>query len=406
MSGWRSARLDSLCELFTDGDWIESKNQSQSGIRLVQTGNVGDGVFKDRAEKARYISEATFKRLRCTELSEGDCLISRLPDPVGRSCLLPSLSERAITAVDCTIARFDRSKIEPVFFNYYSRSRDYFDGVARLTSGATRQRISRKNLGQLEVPLPPIEEQRRIVAVLDEAFAAIATATANAEKNLANARELFEAVLDHSMDGASRGWERRSLGSLGKTVTGNTPKTGDAGNFGDFVPFIKPGDFNPDGTLDYENEGLSEVGASSSRHIANGAALMVCIGATIGKSGYAERDITANQQINALLPANGVSGKFVYYQFLTAGFQKAVLRQSGQATLPIISKSKWNDLPVWLPSLAEQLRIVDELDRLLVERLQLEELAIRKVETLSDLKQSLLHRAFSGELTEREPLAA
>jgi type I restriction enzyme S subunit len=266
--------------------------------------------------------------------------------------------------------------------------------------------VSIKKFKDIKVPSFSLGEQRRIVAVLDETFAAIATATANAEKNLANAVELFEAVLDQSMDGASKGWERKSLGSLGKTVTGNTPKTGDTSNFGDFVAFIKPGDFNPDGTLDYENEGLSEVGAASSRHIANGAALMVCIGATIGKSGYAERDITANQQINALLPASGVSGKFVYYQFLTAGFQKAVLRQSGQATLPIISKSKWNDLPVWLPSFDLQLRIVDELDRLLAERLQLEELAIKKIEKLTALKQSLLHRAFSGQLIEREPLAA
>lgn len=278
--------------------------------------------------------------------------------------------------------------------------------LATVTTGATVHRIGTDTLKALEIPLPPLEEQRRIVAVLDEACAAIATATANAEKNLANARELFEAVLDQSTDGKARGWECKTLGSLGRTVTGNTPKTSDADNFGDFIPFIKPGDFNADGTLRYENEGLSEIGASSSRHIASGSALMVCIGATIGKSGYAERDITSNQQVNALIPSPGVSGKFVYYQFLTAGFQAAVLGQSGQATLPIISKSKWNDLPIWLPSHDDQLAIVDELDRLLVERLELEAMALRKIELLGNLRQSLLHRAFSGELTEREPLAA
>jgi type I restriction enzyme S subunit len=81
--------LADVCKVFADGDWVESKDQSPGGIRLVQTGNVGEGVFKDRGEKARYISEGTFGRLRCTEIFEGDCLISRLPDPVGRSCLLP-----------------------------------------------------------------------------------------------------------------------------------------------------------------------------------------------------------------------------------------------------------------------------------------------------------------------------
>lgn len=278
--------------------------------------------------------------------------------------------------------------------------------LKRHFTGSGIQHFTGQALARLSIPLPPLEEQRRIVAMLDESFIAILTATANSEKNLANARALFEAELNQSMDGPARGWERKSLGSLGNTITGNTPKTKDAGNFGDFIPFIKPGDFKRDGTLNYENEGLSEAGALSSRRIASGSALMVCIGATIGKSGYAERDITANQQINALLPATGVSGKFVYYQFLTSGFQKAVLRQSGQATLPIISKSKWNDLPVWLPPHDKQLLVVDALDRLLTERLQLEALVLRRIEMLAALKQSLLHRAFSGELVEREPLAA
>src|ERR1017187_6267584 len=70
---WQTKPLGEVCEVFADGDWVESKDQSPEGIRLIQTGNVGEGVFKDRAEKARYISEATFTRLRCTEIFEGDC---------------------------------------------------------------------------------------------------------------------------------------------------------------------------------------------------------------------------------------------------------------------------------------------------------------------------------------------
>jgi len=102
---------------------------------------------KDRAEKARYISEATFKRLRCTEIFAGDCLISRLPDPVGRSCILPDTGEKMITAVDCTIVRFNQKQLLPEFFNYFSRSLDYLKAVDSVTSGTTRNRISRSNLG-------------------------------------------------------------------------------------------------------------------------------------------------------------------------------------------------------------------------------------------------------------------
>ena len=65
-NNWKTKKLEEVCEVFADGDWIEKKDQSTSGIRLIQTGNIGNGYFLDRGEKARYISEDTFKRLRCT----------------------------------------------------------------------------------------------------------------------------------------------------------------------------------------------------------------------------------------------------------------------------------------------------------------------------------------------------
>ena len=165
--GWVEKNLGDLCEVFADGDWVESKDQSSEGIRLIQTGNVGQGVFKDRADKARYISEATFKRLRCTEIFDGDCLISRLPDPVGRSCILPDTGERMITAVDCTIVRFDQKQLLSKFFNHYSQSDDYIRTVAKECTGTTRNRISRSNLALTTIPVPPIAEQKRLASEFD-----------------------------------------------------------------------------------------------------------------------------------------------------------------------------------------------------------------------------------------------
>ena len=213
-NGWSRKMLADACEVFADGDWVESKDQSPRGIRLIQTGNVGEGVFKDRGEKARYISEPTFKRLRCTEIFKGDCLISRLPDPVGRSSILPDTGERMITAVDCTIVRFNPKQLIPEFFNYFSQSLDYLKAVEAETTGTTRKRISRNNLGQVAVPAPPLPEQHRIVGILDEAFEGIATAKANAEKNLQNARALFEGHLQSVFTQRGEGWVERRLGEL------------------------------------------------------------------------------------------------------------------------------------------------------------------------------------------------
>jgi restriction endonuclease S subunit len=97
-----------------------------------------------------------------------------------------------ITAVDCTIVRFDPSQILPKFFNFYSQSCEYLKGLDSKTTGTTRKRISKSKLGQAPIPVPPLPEQHRIVAILDKAFNAIATANANTEKNLRNARALFE----------------------------------------------------------------------------------------------------------------------------------------------------------------------------------------------------------------------
>lgn len=159
--------LAELTELFIDGDWIESKDQSDSGIRLIQTGNVGFGEYLDKGEKARFISEETFKRLGCTEVKEGDILISRLPDPVGRACIVPNLGIRMITAVDCTIIRFKKEKILAKFFLYYSLTDNYYKSISQYLTGASRRRISRSNLAKIEIPIPSIKEQEKIVAEIE-----------------------------------------------------------------------------------------------------------------------------------------------------------------------------------------------------------------------------------------------
>jgi type I restriction enzyme S subunit len=163
---WEIKRLIDVTSLITDGDWIESRHQSEDGIRLIQTGNVGNGFFKAKDDKPHFISEETYDVLGCTEIFEGDCLVSRLPDPVGRACLIPEMDCRMITAVDCSIIRFNEI-LTPDFFVYYSQSSKYQNEISNKTTGTTRKRISRKNLEMIPIPVPPIAEQEKIVAELD-----------------------------------------------------------------------------------------------------------------------------------------------------------------------------------------------------------------------------------------------
>ena len=149
---WEQRKLASLCEKFTDGDWIESKDQSDFGVRLVQTGNVGVAEYLDKPNNKKWISEDTFDRLHCEEVLPGDILISRLPEPAGRACIVPLLGTKMITAVDCTIVR-TAPDMSNKFLVQYLSSQAYFDDVNTCLAGGTRQRISRGNLANFNVPM-------------------------------------------------------------------------------------------------------------------------------------------------------------------------------------------------------------------------------------------------------------
>ncbi|WP_051555410.1 restriction endonuclease subunit S [Anaerovibrio lipolyticus] len=160
-------KLEDVCKVFTDGDWIESKDQSDNGIRLIQTGNIGEGVYLEKSERAKYVSQDTFAALKCTEIYSGDVLVSRLPEPVGRACIIPPKSERMITAVDCTICRPNEEIVLKEYLCYFMQSDVYYNRLLNNVTGTTRKRISRKNLGNVEINVPNIDKQRAIIAKLD-----------------------------------------------------------------------------------------------------------------------------------------------------------------------------------------------------------------------------------------------
>ena len=162
-----SMTIKDVCLTFSDGDWIESKDQSNCGIRLIQTGNIGNGEYLDKKDRAKYISDETFSRLNCTEIFPGDILVSRLPDPIGRACIIPDVSERMITAVDCTICRPDESIVLKEYLCYYMQSNAYFSRLMNSVTGTTRKRISRSNLGSVEVPVPDKTTQINVIERFD-----------------------------------------------------------------------------------------------------------------------------------------------------------------------------------------------------------------------------------------------
>lgn len=245
---WEYKKIKDITSLFTDGDWIESKDQSESGIRLIQTGNIGDGFYIGKEDRPHFISEETFERLKCTEIFEGDCLISRLPQPLGRSCLLPKLDCRAITAVDCSILRF-KNICNPYYFVYYTQSFKYQNTVDINATGTTRKRISRKNLENIPIPLPPLSTQQSIVSELDSLSKIIADCKETLKDYDALEQSIFYDMFGDPVKNEKK-WEVKKLGDICIKITDGTHDTPERLTEG--VKFITGKHIRP-GVIDYDN---------------------------------------------------------------------------------------------------------------------------------------------------------
>ena len=224
---WEQRKLTNLCEKFTDGDWIEAKDQSDSGVRLVQTGNVGVTEYLDKPNNKKWISFETFEQLHCEEVYPGDILISRLPEPAGRACIMPNLGTKMITAVDCTIVR-PNAVTSTRFLLQYLSSQAYFDAVNTCLAGGTRQRISRGNLAQFNVPIPSSKiEQEKIGEVLEKLDTLITLHQRKYEKLVNIKKSMLDkmfpkngaSVPEIRFKGFTDPWEQRKLSDIVEKVT-------------------------------------------------------------------------------------------------------------------------------------------------------------------------------------------
>lgn len=170
-----------------------------------------------------------------------------------------------------------------------------------------------------------------------------------------------------------QGWAWVRLDELGVSQTGTTPPSKNPENYGDHIPFIGPGSIK-NGNIDYSGQGLSLDGLSKGRLIEKDSVLMVCIGGSIGKHAINQMDVTCNQQINTLTPFKPISVKYTYFTMAADYFQRTVLNKAGGSATPIINKQKWSSIPIPLPPITEQHRIVARIDQLMARCDELEKL--------------------------------
>lgn len=399
--GWDIKTILDVSLSIEDGDWIEKKDQSTSGIRLIQTGNIGQGYYKDKGDKAKYISEDTFAELKCTELTIGDILVSRLPDPVGRACILPDLGIRCITAVDCSIIKLKHDTICSQWFVYYSLSHEYAAKVKKECSGTTRDRISRKRLSCITIPIPPLAEQERIVEILDREFEKIDALKANAEQNLQHAKDL----LKQSQNTVYNSIETTPLDSMVTIINGYAFKSEDFSktnpikavkitNVGVGI-FIETIDTNlPQNLLldkqDYTVHTGDIVFALTRTIIAAGLKVAI-VPETYNCA-------LLNQRVAALRIDDDIQRKYLYNYFQTASVKEYVLKKVNTLMQPNLSIKDLKAMPIPYCDRAEMEQVVARLDKLKEHCTALEDNYKKTIVLCDDMKQALLRQAFNGEL--------
>jgi len=197
---WVSLAEIGSAGLFSDGDWVESKDQDPQGsVRLTQLADVGVGRFRHRSD--RWMREDQATRLNCTFLLPSDVLIARMPDPIGRACLVPDGLGAAVTAVDVAILRVDRNSFDPAYVSWMVNSPQFHVRVEALQSGTTRKRISRKNLATLSIPRVPLREQRRIVEILEEHLSHLDASEVELQRCGTRLEVLWASTLSNSRSG-------------------------------------------------------------------------------------------------------------------------------------------------------------------------------------------------------------
>ena len=270
-----------------------------------------------------------------------------------------------------------------------------------MTGAVGHKRVAKEFIEAYPVPLPSRSEQRRIVAILDEAFEGIVTAKAHAERNLQNARELFESRL-HTFfdDGAAESWPRRTLrevaSNFGRGKSKHRPRN-DPVLYGGPYPFIQTGDVRGSDHLITEyTQTYSEAGLAQSKLWPKGT-LCITIAANIAETGVLGFDACfPDSVIGVVVDKEQTSSKYIEYML---GTFKAALKAKGKGSAQDnINLGTFENERFPFPDLETQSRIVQTLDGLSGEVIRVEDLYQRKLAALDELKQSLLHQAFSGAL--------
>lgn len=379
--------------IFGDGDWIESKDQDPSGdVRIIQLADIGDGKFINKSN--RFMTYEKALELNCTFLNDGDILLARMPDPLGRACIYNDVGQKAVTVVDIGIIRPRNQNMHNQYLKFLINSSRFRRQIKKYTTGTTRKRISKKNLNKIKFELPNLDDQIHIANLLSQVESLIA----KREESIRLLDELLKSTfMDMFGDPVlnPKGWEETELKNLMTIRRGASPRP--IKNFiGDDIPWIKIGDGSKGNDLyiDSTKVKIKTEGKSKSVYLKKGSVVFANCGVSLG--------FARILKIDGCIHDGWLSFEDIDEERLNDIFLLKIINHSTQrlrnsasgGTQPNLNIGIMNKYKMILPPKSLQ----DKFVTIVQQAEQTKEQHQKSLQELKNLFGSLSQRAFSGEL--------
>lgn len=406
--GWEVKKLEEIANIkggkrLPKGENLLDNNTKFTYIRVAD--------FQDNGtinlQNIKFINENTYNVLKNYKIYDDNLYIS-IAGTIGKSGIIPKELNGAILTENAVKLEYIQNNISNKFMYFFTLSNIFKTQIQTSTKIVAQPKLAITRLKQIQIPLPPLKEQERIVGILDESFAKIDESIKILEQDLLNLDELMQSALQKAFNPLKdnvkenyklpQSWEWKSLGEIGEIITGTTPSKNNPNFYGNEYPLFKPSDLNGDIIIKYASDNLSKLGFDNARNLPKDTILVVCIGASIGKVGLSGVNGSCNQQINAIIPNSAFTSKYLFFVCLSNYFQTILKKNASQTTLPIINKTEFSKLQIPLPPIKEQEQIASHLDELSSHVKNLKQNYQAQIKDLQELKNSLLDKAFKGNL--------
>ncbi len=400
--------LKDLCDNFkadiVDGPFgsnMKRSDYTDKGIPVLKIQNIKP--FKLEIKNMDFVQKSKYEELKRHSYQNGDIVMTKLGDPLGASAIVEENIDDGLIVAD--LVRIRAQKVNTAYLCYHLNSPNTNDFINSQQKGATRPRVQISVVRDLPIYAPPLQEQQRIVAILDKAFAAIAKLKANAEQNLKNARELFESYLQGVFETRGEGWEEKRLGEVCLVERGSSPRPINKyfTDSVDGVNWIKIGDTKDvDRYIYTTKEKITKEGASKSRYVKEGD-FILSNSMSFGKPYIMKTDGYIHDGWFVLRLPPHIDSEFFWYLLASPFTMNQFNLLAAGAIVKNISGDLVKRTILPLPPLKEQQTIVAKLDALSAETKKLESIYQQKINNLEELKKSILQKAFNGELdTEKD----